>query len=69
MQWLYQERYRGFTMEHFHEQLQKRHDYELGYTVTRLALQAAGLVAKSTRWQASPEARAAVAPPHDAAAG
>jgi hypothetical protein len=41
---LYQERYVGFTVKHFHEQLQKRHHYKLGYTVTRLALQGAGLV-------------------------
>ena len=34
---------RGFTVKHFHEQLQKRHHYKLGYTVTRLALQRAGL--------------------------
>jgi len=44
MQILYQERYRDFTVKHFHEQLQKRHNYTLGYTVTRLALQGAGLV-------------------------
>jgi hypothetical protein len=31
-------------VKHFHEQLQKRHHYKLGYTVTRLALQRAGLV-------------------------
>ena len=49
MQILYQERYRDFTVKHFHEQLQKRHNYTLGYTVTRLALQAAGLVGKSKR--------------------
>ena len=49
MQQLYQERYRDFTVKHFHEQLQKRHNYKLGYTVTRLSLQAAGLVAKSKR--------------------
>ncbi|HEY4071411.1 MAG TPA: ISNCY family transposase [Sphingomicrobium sp.] len=49
MQRLYQERYRDFTVKHFHEQLQKRHNYVLGYTVTRLALQAAGLVAKTAR--------------------
>src|SRR5206468_9201517 len=41
---LYEERYSGFTVKHFHEQLHKRHDYRLGYTVTRLALQGAGLV-------------------------
>ena len=49
MQRLYQERYRDFTVKHFHEQLEKRHGYKLGYTVTRLALQAAGLVAKGKR--------------------
>ena len=41
---LYEERYSGFTVKHFHEQLQKRHNYQLGYTVTRLSLQGAGLV-------------------------
>jgi len=46
---LYEERYRGFTVKHFHEQLQKRHDYKLGYTVTRLALQGAGLVRPAPR--------------------
>ncbi len=49
MQILYQERYRDFTVKHFHEQLQKRHNYTLSYTVTRLALQGAGLVAKARR--------------------
>ena len=41
---LYEERYEGFTVKHFHEQLQKRHNYKLGYTVTRLSLHGAGLV-------------------------
>jgi len=41
---LYEERYTGFTVQHFHEQLAKRHGYKLGYTLTRLALQRAGLV-------------------------
>src|SRR5438105_3723355 len=35
---LYEERYGGFTVKHFHEQLVKRHNYKLGYTVTRLSL-------------------------------
>ena len=39
---LYRDKYADFTMKHFHEQLQKRHGYVLGYTVTKLALQAAG---------------------------
>ena len=41
---LYRELYRGFTVKHFHEQLGKRHDYTLGYTVTKLHLHRAGLV-------------------------
>lgn len=40
---LYRDKYADFTAKHFHEQLVKRHDYVLGYTVTRLALHAAGL--------------------------
>jgi hypothetical protein len=39
---LYEARYTGFTVKHFHGQLQKR--YKLSYTVTRLSLQEAGLV-------------------------
>jgi transposase len=49
MQILYQERYRDFTVKHFHEQLVKRHGYKLSYTVTRLALHRAGLVAPQKR--------------------
>jgi transposase len=46
---LYEQRYAGFTVKHFHEQLVKRHNYKLGYTVTRLALQGAGLVRPAPR--------------------
>src|SRR5437667_1609192 len=46
---LYRERYSDFTAKHFHEQLVRRHGYKLCYTVTRLSLQAAGLVAKAKR--------------------
>lgn len=46
---LYQERYEGFTIKHFHEQLRARHDYKLGYTVTRLSLQRAGLVRRAPK--------------------
>ncbi|MGZ3351913.1 MAG: ISNCY family transposase [Xanthobacteraceae bacterium] len=49
MQALYRERYSDFTVKHFHEQLVRRHDYWLSYTVTRLSLQAAGLVKKAKR--------------------
>ncbi len=49
MRRLYAERYHDFTVKHFHEQLVKRHNYRLGYTVTRLDLQAAGLVKPATR--------------------
>jgi transposase len=49
MQRLYQERYRGMNVKHFHEHLVEQHGYKLGYTVTRLALHAAGLVPKGKR--------------------
>jgi transposase len=41
---LYRGSYADFTVKHFHEQLRKRHGYKLGYTVTKLHLQQAGLV-------------------------
>lgn len=44
MQGLYRDLYRDFTVKHFHEQLVKRHNYVLGYTVTKVHLQRAGLV-------------------------
>lgn len=44
---LYRDLYRGFTVKHFHEKLQKRHGYTLGYTVTKLHLHRAGLVTKA----------------------
>ena len=46
---LYRSLYRGFTVKHFHEQLGKRHHYVLGYTVTKLHLQRAGLVVRATK--------------------
>jgi len=46
---LYREDYADFTVKHFHEQLTKRHNDRLGYTVTRLALHAAGLVEPAPR--------------------
>lgn len=49
MQDLYRECYSDFTVKHFHEQLVKRHNYKLCYTVTKLSLQAAGLVPKAKR--------------------
>jgi transposase len=41
---LYRGSYADFTVKHFHEQLVKRHDYTLGYTVTKVHLHRAGLV-------------------------
>ena len=41
--------YEGFTTKHFHEHLVAGHGYRLGYTVTRLSLQAAGLVTRAPR--------------------
>ena len=49
MRRLYREEYADFTVKHFHEELRKRHNYTLGYTVTRWALQSAGLVGKARR--------------------
>jgi len=49
MRRLYREEYADFTVKHFHEELRQRHNYTLGYTVTRLALQSAGLVTKAKR--------------------
>lgn len=46
---LFRDKYSDFTVKHFHEQLQKRHGYVLGYTVTKLALHAAGLVRKAPK--------------------
>ena len=46
---LYREEYADFTVKHFHEELVKRHNYKLGYTVTRLSLQSVGLVVKAKR--------------------
>lgn len=46
---LYRARYADFTIRHFHEALIREHDYRLCYTVTRLALQSAGLVGKAAR--------------------
>ena len=44
---LYRDLYRGFTVKHFHEHLTKRHNYTLGYTVTKLHLQRVGLVVRA----------------------
>jgi len=46
---LFRDKYADFTVKHFHEQLQKRHGYVLGYTVTKLSLHAAGLVRKAPK--------------------
>jgi transposase len=46
---LYRDKYADFTVKHFHEHLTKRHNYKLGYTVTKLHLQRAGLVGRAPR--------------------
>ncbi len=46
---LYQARYRGFTLKHFHEKLVEQHGYKLGYTTTRLYLQKTGAVQPAPR--------------------
>lgn len=46
---LYRDIYRGYTVQHFHEKLVAVHNYKLGYTVTKLHLHRAGLVAKAKK--------------------
>jgi transposase len=46
---LYQERYSGFNVRHFHEKLRENHGIELSYTWVKLALQGAGLVKKARK--------------------
>ncbi len=46
---LYRDLYRGFTVKHFHEKLAKRHNYVLGYTVTKLHLQRESLVVRAKK--------------------
>lgn len=45
---LFRDRYADFSIRHFHETLVREHNYTLCYTVTRVALQSAGLVRKAT---------------------
>jgi transposase len=46
---LYRERYRGFTVKHFHEHLVKDHGFGWGYTWLKLHLQWTGLAPKAPR--------------------
>ena len=46
---LYRGLYRSFTVKHFHQHLGKRHNYKLGFTVTKLHLHRAGLVQAATK--------------------
>ena len=48
MRGLFRDRYADYSVRHFHETLVREHNYTLCYTVTRLALQSAGLVRKAT---------------------
>ena len=65
---LYRDLYRGFTVKHFHEQLGKRHNYTLGYTVTKLHLHRAGLVQRGDEALGAPQEAAAPADGGDDAA-
>lgn len=46
---LYRERYRGWNVAHFHDQLREHHAIRVSYHWVKLALQSAGLVAKAPR--------------------
>ena len=66
---LFRDKYADFTVKHFHEQLRKRHDYELGYTVTRLALHGGLGEQGAEAVGASQEASTPAASGHAAASG
>ena len=55
---LFQDKYSDFTVKHFHEQLVKRHNYKLGYTVTKVHLHRAGLVRPAVKRSAHRKKRA-----------
>lgn len=46
---LYEERYRGFNVKHFHEFASRDHGLKYGYTWTKIQLEKAGLVKKGKR--------------------
>jgi transposase len=46
---LYEERYRGFNVKHFHEFASREHGLRYGYTWTKNQLESAGLIKKSKR--------------------
>ena len=46
---LYRERYRGWNVAHFHDQLREQHHLRVSYHWVKLALQGAGLVATAPR--------------------
>jgi transposase len=46
---LYQEKYAGFNVRHFHEKLKEEHEVSLSYQWVKSALQAAGLVEKRSK--------------------
>ena len=49
VEWLYRQRYQGFTAKHFHEHLRRDHGFGWGYTWTKTFLQGRGLLAKEPR--------------------
>ena len=66
---LYRERYKGFTVKHFHEHLVRDHSFGWGYTWLKLHLRWAGLAPEAAERRASAQARAAAVAGHDAASG
>jgi hypothetical protein len=46
---LYRDRYRGWSVKHFHEHLVRDHNFSWGYTFTKARLHAAGLVERAKR--------------------
>ena len=67
---LFRDKYADFTVKHFHEQLEKRHGYKLGYTVTKLTLARGRSGAEGARSvSAIARSASAAAAGHDAASG
>jgi transposase len=46
---LYRTRYSGFTAKHFHEHLVRDHNFNWGYTWTKVFLQSKGLLERAKR--------------------
>ena len=65
----YRHEHTDFTVKDFHEQLIKRHNYTLGFSVTKLCLHGAGPARPAQALGTSQETAASANAGHDAASG